>query len=396
MTKIVNSWTEFQPLKRVVLGRPEGTQVFSPEPGTMLDMPRAGFPLGTWGKFPQEMVDAANEQMDYFEQQLKSRGVIVDRVTVHPYLEEVNSFGTPDWTVMNFRGTNCPRDLFMPVGNEIMEAPGVLRTRWFEYLCLRPLFEQYFKEDPDFLWTSAPKPRLTDELYKKNYWYNSKNVWSDEEKKQQALDWDFVYTEKEPLWDAAAAARCGKDVFMSCGRAVNKAGMDWLKRYFGSKGIRFHHILWDTIEGPAPVMGFGGGHIDVLLLPFRPGMFIHNPQKPIVTPELLQLCKLNDWEIVDAAPPTHVYPGEITSWGASEQPQTSWISMNTLSLDEKTIFVEAHELAYIDQLTKLGFEVIPIPYDKAEIFGGSLHCTTIDVYREGPCVDYFPKQVPGY
>jgi len=397
MTKMVNSWTEFQPLKRVIVGRPEGTQVFAPEPGTQLDMPRAGFPLGTYGKFPQELVDAANEQMDYFVEKLEERGVIVDRVEVHPYLEEVNSFGTPDWTAMNFRGTNCPRDLFMPVGNEIIEAPGVLRTRWFEYLCLRPLFERYFKEDPEFLWTAAPKPRLTNDSYKKNYWYNLKNVWTEEEKAQMALDWDFVYTEKEPLWDAAAAARCGKDVFMSVGHACNKAGFDWLKRYFGNRGIRFHHILWDTImDGPAPVWGYGGGHIDVLLLPFRPGLFIHNPQKPIATPELLELIKLNDWEVVEAAPPTHVYSGEISSWGATEKPDVSWISMNTLSLDEKTVFVEAHELKYIDQLTKLGFEVIEIPYDKAEIFGGSLHCTTVDVFREGDCVDYFPKQVKGY
>ena len=108
MTKIVNSWTEFQPLKRVIVGRPEGTQVFAPEPGAQLDMPRSDFPLGTYGKFPQELVDAANEQMDYFIEKLEERGVIV---------------GTPDWTAMNFRGTNCPRDLFMPVGNEIIEAP---------------------------------------------------------------------------------------------------------------------------------------------------------------------------------------------------------------------------------------------------------------------------------
>jgi len=80
MTKMVNSWTEFQPLKRVIVGRPEGTQVFAPEPGTQLDMPRAGFPLGTYGKFPQELVDAANEQMDYFVEKLEERGVIVDRV----------------------------------------------------------------------------------------------------------------------------------------------------------------------------------------------------------------------------------------------------------------------------------------------------------------------------
>ena len=75
---------------------------------------------------------------------------------------------------------------------------------------------------------------------------------------------------------------------------------------------------------------------------------------------------------------------------------TSTISMNTLSLGPNTICVEAHELRYIDQLTKLGFEVVAIPYDKVFPFGGELHCTTLDIYREGKQEDYFPKQIPGY
>ena len=80
---------------------------------------------------PQEMVDKANEQMDNFCKMMEDRGIIVDRVTVHPYLEGVNSYGTPDWTQLNGRGINNPRDLFLPVGNEIMEAPGTLRSRWY-------------------------------------------------------------------------------------------------------------------------------------------------------------------------------------------------------------------------------------------------------------------------
>jgi glycine amidinotransferase len=29
-------------------------------------------------------------------------------------------------------------------------------------------------------------------------------------------------------------------------------------------------------------------------------------------------------------------------------------------------------------------------------FGGGLHCATADVYREGTCEDYFPKQIKGF
>ena len=47
-------------------------------------------------------------------------------------------------------------------------------------------------------------------------------------------------------------------------------------------------------------------------------------------------------------------------------------------------------------LAELGFEVVEVPYEAVVPFGGLLHCTTLDVYREGTCEDYFPKQVPGY
>ena len=62
--------------------------------------------------------------------------------------------------------------------------------------------------------------------------------------------------------------------------------------------------------------------------------------------------------------------------------------MNTFSFDPKTIFVEAHEKAYCEQLDKLGMEVEAINYDKVIPFGGALHCTTLDINRVGGCKDY--------
>jgi glycine amidinotransferase len=148
-------------------------------------------------------------------------------------------------------------------------------------------------------------------------------------------------------------------------------------------------VLFDNTEYLHP------WHIDCSLIAVRPGLVITNPSGPLITEEAVKLFKMNGWEMVEAAPPTHHYKNTITVFG-QEHPGPNWISMNTLSLGPNTICVEAHESRYIDQLTKLGFEVVEVPYENVVPFGGSLHCTTLDVYREEVCEDYFPKQIPGY
>jgi len=65
MAKIVNSWNEWDPLKRVIVGKPEGTNIPAPEPAWWYDRPEGGYPLGSFGPFPQEMYEKANEQMEY-------------------------------------------------------------------------------------------------------------------------------------------------------------------------------------------------------------------------------------------------------------------------------------------------------------------------------------------
>jgi glycine amidinotransferase len=67
--------------------------------------------------------------------------------------------------------------------------------------------------------------------------------------------------------------------------------------------------------------------------------------------------------------------------------------MNLLVIDPKTVCVESGETAQMEQLDKLGFEVIPVPFWDVVAFGGGLHCATADVYREGTLQDYFPKQI---
>lgn len=126
-------------------------------------------------------------------------------------------------------------------------------------------------------------------------------------------------------------------------------------------------------------------HIDATFVPLRPGLIINNPNRPLPQ-EQRKIFEANDWQIVDAAQPAHGTPPELCY-------SSVWLSMNCLVLDPKTVICEASEVHQMEQMDKLGMNVIPVAFRDAYPFGGGLHCATADVYREGTCEDYFPNQV---
>ena len=251
------------------------------------------------------------------------------------------------------------------------------RSRWYEYLCYRPLLQQYFKEDPNFRWEAAPKPRLSDRSYKKDYWRKWEKM-GDEEKEQAIYNRDWVLTEEEPCFDAADISRAGRDLFVYRSSVTNKAGLDWLRRHFSNHRI---HAVYFFEKNPI--------HIDATFVALRPGLALSNPKRKPLAPNMVKFFKMNDWEIVECARPAlDGYPPLSFC--------SQWLSMNTLMLDPKTICVDAQEKDQMEQFDKLGFEVVPVPFVDVSAFGGGLHCATADVYREGTCENYFPKQIEGF
>ncbi len=371
----VCSWNEWDPLRHVIVGVATGTMVQAPEPAVQRNWPEYGFPYGTHGPLPQEMTDKANEQLDNFAAMLQKRGIRVDRPIPLDFSQEVR---TPDWIQKSMFGAMPPRDLLLTVGNEILEATMSVRSRWFEYLAYRPLLEQYFREDPAFRWQAAPKPRLTDESYWKTEFWLEFDRLTEEEQMAHTLRRQWNLTEKEPLFDAADVGRFGKDLFVQQSTVTNAGGISWLRRHFPEHRI---HVV--TFHEPAPM------HIDATFVPLRPGLALSNRKRVPLQQELHDLFEANDWEIIPCAEPAHDTKARLSFCSV-------WLSMNTLVLDPKTICVEEQETAQMEQLSKLGFEVIPVPFWDVSAFGGGLHCATADVYRDGALQDYFPKQIPGF
>ena len=203
---IVNSWNEWDPLKHVIVGRADGTCIPAPEPALDAKVPEDSDMRGQFGPRTKDTVDKANELLDNFSNMLEKRGIKVDRPTPIDFNQKTS---TPDWEAETMFGCMPPRDVLLTVGNEILEATMSYRCRWFEYLCYRPLLKDYYNQDPNMRHESAPKPRLTDADYRKDYLSDKIGV-------QKRLEWTekkyFVTTEEEPLFDAADVLRFGKDL----------------------------------------------------------------------------------------------------------------------------------------------------------------------------------------
>ena len=177
------------------------------------------------------------------------------------------------------------------------------------------------------------------------------------------------------MWDAADVMRMGKDLFIQHGLTTNRAAMDWFQRYYPEYRVHAVNFPGD----PYPI------HIDATFVPLRPGLIINNPHRPLPEPQRA-IFEANDWQIVKAAQPAHTEPPALCY-------SSVWLSMNCLVLDPKTVIVEASEVYQQEQMDKLGMNVIPCDLRDAYPFGGGLHCSTADVYREGECLDYFPNRV---
>lgn len=342
--RVVSSHTEWEPLEEVIVGRLAGG-VFPTWQASM----RATMPESSWELFrqrggtalPVDEVREADKELDQFAKVMESHGVKV--VRPEPVAHS-SSFSTPDWQSAGGLYSGMPRDLLIVVGDTIIEAPMSWRCRRHEVDAYRRLIKSYFQRGAR--WLPAPKPQLTDLLF----------VGDDTRGSGEC----FAITEFEPVFDAADFLRFGRDLIVQRSHVTNESGIVWLERALGGE-FRVHRV---EVNDPHAM------HIDATIVPLAPGKLLVNPKR-FVSTDLFR-----DWEILEAPMPT--LPADWPMYFCSP-----WVSMNVLSLDERTVVVERHEEPLIHALRAWGFECIPLDFRHVYSFGGGFHCATLDIRRRG-------------
>ncbi|MEO8180789.1 MAG: amidinotransferase [Deltaproteobacteria bacterium] len=357
---VVNSHNDWDPLEEIIVGRVEGATV-----PTFDAVVKANTYKKNWwffqehgGRpFPHDLVERAAAELNGFCSMLEAEGITVRRPDVVDF-SKVNA--TPHFESTGLYAA-MPRDILSVIGNEVLEAPMAWRSRFFEYAAYRRLMREYLLGGAK--WTTAPKPLMSDDLYDLDYPI-------DEVSDRHALvaQGRFVTTEFEPCFDAADIIRCGRDLFVQRSQVTNRMAILWLQRHFGD--ARRVHVL--QFVDPNPM------HIDATLVPLRPGLVLANPERPC---QQIDLFENAGWDVVEAPPTT--LPDSWPLYLSSR-----WLSMNILMLDTTTVVVERQEEPMQRLMKDLGFRVISIDFRHVYTFGGSFHCVTCDIRRNGRIEDY--------
>lgn len=276
------------------------------------------------GKYPQQVIDEANEDLEKFSDFLKSLGVQVFR---------------PDKNIRPKYYNYCPRDSVLIYGDKIIAAPMPLRSRTDEFEALSETLNRFGNI------TQIP-----------NY-YNTKNYNPDSVGNPDIL----ALNEHQPLFDAANILRANDDLYYLVSNSGNKKGL-----------YKLRELLPDVTIHPVENV-YSYMHIDSTIAFLREGLMLLNPSR---IKSLYQLPEpLRSWDVIWAPQPVDIgyYPGYCNA--------SVWFSVNLFSVSPDLVVVEEHQTELAQMIESKGIQVQLLPMRHARTLGGCFHCVTLDIER---------------
>lgn len=358
---LVRVFTEWAPLEEVILG---SSRMFNHDD---IDLTFQFLYNNADGRFAERnitpkidlrYIEERQQDLNDLEALLRAEGITVRRPQ---RLDKVRPILTPHFSTST-TASDSPRDMFFAYGTSVIETPPTNRKRFFEQALLRDVFRCYF--DSGASWIAAPRPLLSDSSMDFSYW---KDGLDDEIREPTDVPHQF-----DIAFDAANILKFGNDLVMNVGTGNHEIGAAWLARQL-PESTRLHVVrLCDS-------------HIDGHLMPIAPGRLLCN--EGVMHGQYDRLPEaLQRWDripIMDSGT-NFEYPSDHLQMASNVG-----MSVNVLSLDEERILIRDTAVLTIRALERAGFTPIPVRIRHCELFGGGIHCSTVDVRRTESCESYF-------
>ena len=175
----------------------------------------------------------------------------------------------------------------------------------------------------------------------------------------QAEHYHFMPRNEGLVLDAANVLRLGPDRMLFLESASgNRAAYDWLCRTLPDVDIELCNF-------------YAGVHIDSTIVALNADTFIVNGSR--VTADTMPRL-LRDKTIIMI--------NDVVAQEFYQYPYASkWIALNMLSIDPRTVIVDAAQELMIGMLEALDFTVVPLTLRHSRTLGGGFHCVTLDLER---------------
>ena len=292
------------------------------------------------------------KELDQIQKIFESRDIKVHR----PVSINNTEVCTPYWNSMGTKIPLTPRDIFLVMGNDIVETASWQKERMFETYYWRDLLIKQLQSGNR--WHNMPLPR-----------HDYKNI---------AVDFDDLVVEQDPILDSAAILKYGKDIFISGAGSHNELGRQWLQAMY--PGFRYHQLDKNVFKG----------HLDSHLAILRPGLLLTYHKKENL-PEYFK-----NWDII------YVNPEYDKSLSLSQTLvddkiqdddfANTVLAVNTLSLDTNTVMMYGHyknNQYLLNQFNKYQIEIIFVDLTYSHFFNQGMTCLTNELDRTtNGCIDY--------
>jgi len=302
-----------------------------------------------------ELIEKRNEELDNLSKLLEKLDIKVYRPKI---LDKIISFSTPSFRSELSSASNV-RDISLVYCNKILETPTFVRNRYFENTLLYDIFNHVWDKGKGGQWIKSPHTELTEKTIDLEHWDNDR-------------DYSNIPSNYVMAIDGAQFLRIGKDVIVNINSYNQYLGFEWIKSFFPETNFHIIHVV--------------DNHIDGCLICLKPGVFLVNPLYPNIKDLLPK--KFHTWK--------YLYPKDLTEnidvTGMTDidirLSSSRGMDINVLSINENTVLVSKRAYGVIDILEKNRFNVIDVDLNNGEIFGGGIHCSTLDLVREDEYINY--------